>query len=52
MELTLKSFANQIEIWESHVQSFWEQELVLYQLNTPGKCTICHTPFATNNENR
>lgn len=32
MELTLKNFANQIVILESHVQSFWEQELVLYQL--------------------
>lgn len=32
MELTLKSFANPIWIWESHIQSFWEQELVWISL--------------------
>lgn len=32
MELTLKSFVNPIWIWESHIQSFWEQELVWISL--------------------
>lgn len=30
MELIWKSYAYQIWIWETHVQSFWKQELVLY----------------------